>query len=78
MSMNNGTADTLAAAMVSALGLTGDAATQALVHWKAVCRTLYSGLKTDAVIPIPTSSIVTTGGPVTQTGPAAPVNLSLT
>jgi len=77
MALNNGTADALAAAIVTALGLTGDQATQATAHWQNVTRTLYSSLKTDAVVTIPSSAIATSGSATNQVGPPAPVNLSL-
>lgn len=77
MALNNGTADALATAIVSALGLTGDQATQATALWKNVTRTLYSSLKTDAVVTIPSSAITTNGSASAQVGPPAPVNLSL-
>jgi hypothetical protein len=76
MALNNTTADALAATLVTALGLTGTEATTALPRLKTFCETLYAHLKADIVITIQTATIVTTGGPTTQTGPAAPINIS--
>lgn len=75
MALNTGTADALATAIVTALGLTGTQATQALVHWKAVCETLYTKLKTDIDITIGATTIVTSGNASTQSGPPSPITI---
>lgn len=73
MALDNTSADACATAICSAMGIT-DATT--IAQWKKMVEQLYSSLKTDIVITILASSIVTTGGPATQTGPAAPIPLS--
>lgn len=73
MALNNAAADALAASICSAMNIT-DAATKAL--YQTIYRQVYASLKTDIVITILASSIVTTGSPTTQTGPAAPIPLS--
>lgn len=72
MALNNATADVLAQAIVTALGLTGAQATDALVKWKDVVRQIYSALKVDPVV---TSTVVvasvtgvTSGGAVSGPG----------
>lgn len=73
MTMNNTTADALATTIVTNLGLTGDTATEALVHWKVVCRALYAAIVTDAVVSttvaVTSVSGVTAGG--ASSGPGA-------
>ena len=71
--LNPVNADALATAICSALSIT-DAA--AKLKWKSIAETLYTHLKTDILITIPTGAIVTAGSAVTQTGPAAPVPLT--
>lgn len=79
MTMDNATADVLAAAIVNSLpNMTPDQKSVSLESWKIVTRAFYSALKTDAVVTIPASAIVTTGSAATQTGPTGPVNLALT
>lgn len=73
MALNTGTADALATAICSALGVT-DA--PSIAKYKQVYELVYSHLKTDILITIAASSIVTTGSATTQTGPAAPIPLS--
>jgi hypothetical protein len=75
MALDNVSADAVATAICSALGVE-DEATQA--KWKSIMEAIYGGLKTDAIITIPSGAIVTSGSATTQTGPAAPVLLSLT
>lgn len=73
MALNSGTADAVATAICVALGVT-DSISQA--KYKQVYEILYAALKTDIVITILASSIVTVGSATTQTGPAAPIPLS--
>lgn len=70
MSLNNGTADAVATAFCSAEGITDPAA---VAKWKSFCQKMYAGLKTDIVATIPINTVVTVGGPATQTGPTTPV-----
>lgn len=73
MALNSATADACAQAICAAIGVT-DAASIAI--YKTVYEQLFTALKTDIVITILPSSIVTTGSAATQTGPAAPIPLS--
>jgi hypothetical protein len=52
-----------------------DSAAQA--KWLVVVTQIFTGIVNNAVATVPASSIVTTGGPATQTGPAAPVPLAI-
>lgn len=70
--LNNSTADALGSAIATALNATNpDTA-----HWQTICREFYQKLLTDIIITIQTGTIVTAGGPTTQTGPAAPVPIN--
>lgn len=71
--LNPTNADALATAICSAIGVT-DIATQNI--YKTIYETVYSHLKNDIQITIAASSIVTNGSATTQTGPAAPINIS--
>lgn len=73
MPLSNATADTLSNDVCAALGVT-DA--DAKAKWKSIFEKLYTALKADITVTILASSIVTTGGPATQTGPAAPIPLN--
>jgi len=73
MSLNNTTADALGQAIASALGVV-DA--PAIAQWKTICREIYSHLKTDVTTTILPGTIVTAGGPTTQTGPAVPIPIN--
>lgn len=46
--------------------------------WKLAVKKIFAGLKANGLVVIPASAIATTGGPAAQTGPAAPVNLTIT
>lgn len=70
MALTNATADSLATAFCTAEGITDPAA---IAHWKSLARLIYSHLLADITVSVPAASIVTSGGPATQTGPAAPV-----
>jgi hypothetical protein len=70
MPLTSGQADTRATAFCSAQGITDTAAVN---HWKALFEAVYAGVLADLTVAVPAASIVTTGGPATQTGPAAPV-----
>jgi hypothetical protein len=70
MSLTNGTADALATAICSALGVSNPAA---LANWKTICEQFYSHLKTDIVATISAGSINTAGSAAAQVGPPAPV-----
>lgn len=72
MPLNNSAADALADAFCAANGVT-DAA--AIGRWRSLAELIYSHLKTDIDIIIQAGSIVTTGSPTTQTGPAAPITI---
>lgn len=73
MALSNATADAMVTSMASAMGISDPATiAQMKVQW----RILYSSLKADILITLPTSSVVTVGGATTQTGPAAPVPMS--
>ena len=80
MALNSTTADAAATAYVNSLAtllsLTPTQKTAALKNFKLLFEQLYTSLKTDIVITILPSSIVTTGSATTQTGPAAPIPLS--
>lgn len=73
MALNNTTADAMAAAICTALGI-NDSASQAVMQtqWRAI----YARLKTDIQITITTNAITTTGSAATQQGPTAPVNIN--
>lgn len=73
--LNNANADALANAICTALGVTD---TASINKYKSVYELVYSHLKTDIQITIAAASIVTTGSATTQTGPAAPINISPT
>lgn len=74
MALNNSNADAVATAFCAANSIV-DA--NAIAKWKSLIRLLYSGNAGSLVnaigVAVPTASIVTVGGPTTQTGPAAPV-----
>lgn len=70
MALDNSTADALADAICSALGV-ADSATQA--KYQQIYRLVYSKLKTDIQITIAASSITTNGSATTQVGPPAPI-----
>lgn len=70
MALSAPNADAVAQAICTALGV---ADAPSVAKWKTVMEKIYAGLKTDIVITLPASSVVTTGGPATQTGPTAPV-----
>lgn len=73
MSLNNATADALAQTIVTNLG----AASSALPQWQTICRAFFSSITTNGVVIIPPVAIVTNGTATTQSGPPAPVNLSI-
>lgn len=73
MALNNTTADAVATAICTALGVTDTASKN---KYKQVYEILYTALKADILITIAAASIVTTGSATTQTGPAAPIPLS--
>ncbi len=73
MALNNSTADALATAICSALGVTDPSA---IAQWKTIYRQVYSSLKTDIVTTIGTNAIATAGSATNQSGPPAPVNIS--
>lgn len=73
MALNNTTADAVATAICTALGVTDTASKN---KYKQVYEILYAALKTDILITIAAASIVTTGSATTQTGPAAPIPLN--
>lgn len=72
MALSNANADILAQAIVTALGLTGTQATDALAKWKDVTRQLYAALKTDPVVTstvaVASVSGVTSGAAVSGPG----------
>jgi len=70
--LNNGTANALGAAIAAAL----NPSQPDTAHWQTICQQFYQALLTDIVITILSGTIVTTGGPTTQTGPAVPVPIS--
>lgn len=45
----------------------------AKAKWLVVVTQIFTGIVNNGVATVPASSIVTVGGPATQTGPAAPV-----
>lgn len=71
--LNDANAVIFADAFCTAEGITDPVAK---AKWESFAKLLYSHLKTDVSIVIPAASIVTVGGPTTQTGPAAPIPLS--
>ncbi len=73
MALSPVTADVVAQNICTALSITDPTTVSA---WKTIIEQIYAGLKTDIVITILPASIVTVGGPATQTGPAAPIPLS--
>ena len=73
MALNNTTADALATTICTALGVTDTASKN---KWKAITEAIYTALKTDIVMTILPSTVVTVGSATTQTGPAAPIPLS--
>lgn len=75
MPLNNTTADILAEQISAALGVT-DA--ESIAKYKLVYRLVYEALKTDAQVIVPTGSINTTGTAAAQSGPTAPVTLTVT
>lgn len=70
MALSNGNADLLAAALLSAVGSNNPAS---LAKAKQAIELIYSHLKADILITLLTGTVVTSGGPTTQTGPAVPV-----
>jgi hypothetical protein len=79
MALNTASADALASSIVTALGLTGDPATQALVHWKAVTRSFYAALVTDVIVNagvVTSVAGVTPGGGVSGPGATIPGTIS--
>ncbi len=70
MALNNGTADAVATAICTALGVV-DAVS--IAKYKQVYEIVYTALKADILITLPAASVVTVGNAATQTGPAAPV-----
>lgn len=73
MALNNTTADALAAAICSALGV-DDAISQE--KYRDIYRLIYAALKADIVITVQTNAITTVGSAATQTGPQTPLPLS--
>jgi hypothetical protein len=73
MPLNNTTADAVATAICSALGVSDNASK---AKYKQVYEILYAALKTDITTTILPGTIVTAGGPASQTGPAAPVPIN--
>ncbi len=73
MPLSNGTADTCAAAICAALGVSDQAT---LDKYKQVYEILYAQLKAQILITLPAASVVTSGSASTQTGPAAPVPMT--
>jgi hypothetical protein len=74
MAWNNAAADACAVAICSALGVS-DPAT--IANWKLITENLFSNLKSSASIVLPASTVVTVGSATTQTGPQAPVTLTV-
>jgi hypothetical protein len=62
--------------MAARLNLTPTQKASALANYKELFEQLYLSLKADITITILTGTIVTTGGPTTQSGPAAPIPLN--
>ncbi len=73
MALNNTTADALATALCSALGVV-DAPTIAI--YKTIYRQVYASLKADITITLAALSVVTTGSAATQTGPQSPISIN--
>ncbi len=59
MSLNNGTADSLANDICAQLGVSDPTS---IGNWEKICRQIYSHLKTDVVVNVASVSGVTTGG----------------
>lgn len=78
MALNNTNADAVATAFCSANSIT-DAT--AIAKWKSLVRLLYSGSSGSLVsaigVTLPISTVVTVGSATTQTGPTAPVTLTV-
>jgi hypothetical protein len=77
MSLSNSTADALGSAICAALGVT-DAS--AISKWQTICRQFYAGsngIQLNIIVTLQPGTVVTAGGPTTQTGPAAPVVLTI-
>ena len=75
MSLNNTTADALAVAICTSLGIQGNAT--AVANWKLVTRPFYAALKADIIATIGAGTINTAGGPAAQVGPPAPVLVTI-
>jgi ApbE superfamily uncharacterized protein (UPF0280 family) len=75
MSLDNASADAAATAICSAMGVS-DATT--IAQYKKFIEALYAHIKADIVVTLAAGSVVTTGSAATQTGPAAPVVLTVT
>lgn len=73
MALDNSTADALATAITTALGVTD---TVTLNKYKQIYEIVYAHLKADIAIIIGTNAIVTAGSASTQQGPPAPVTIN--
>lgn len=73
MALNNTTADAVAQAICTALGVV-DVPT--INKYKLVYETLYAALKADIAIVLAANAVVTTGSSTTQQGPAAPITIN--
>lgn len=71
------TADTVGAAIASALDALPKGADHSADAWKIVMEKIADWITTNGKATIAASSIVTTGTAATQTGPAAPVQCSI-
>ena len=78
MSLDSTNADSVATAYCAENGIT-DA--DAIAKWKSLTRYIYylnsGSIKTALSVTLPAMSVVTTGGPATQTGPAVPVAITV-
>jgi hypothetical protein len=78
MPLDPATGDTVGAAIATALAALDKSSDQSAAAWKIAVKQIFAAIVAHGSVIIPPAAIVTTGGPATQTGPAAPVPLSIT
>ena len=75
MPLNNAAADAAANAYCSANGITDNAAK---AKWQSLMRQIATMITGNAQVTLGAGTVVTTGSAATQTGPAAPVVMTVT
>lgn len=77
MPLNNAAADAIGSDIAATLAALDKESDQSEVAWQTAVRKIFAGIVANGKATLPASSVVTTGSAATQTGPAAPVELSI-